>query len=259
MTDFARYRLIHQRLISGWIDSPILLVLQTLNAEQRRLAVKGGVAEIGVHHGRLFVGLELLRDAAESSVAIDVFDDQDLNVDKSGRGNLASFQRNLRLHSPNSGSVTVIQSDSTKLDAATLAAHGPFRIFDVDGGHMPNVVASDMRLAAATASDGGIIMGDDIFNPLWPGAMDGTVQWLQSQSDCTPFAICFNKVLFSNMYAAEYQAALRSLAHRRHWTVAEREFFGSTVVVLKTGSPLRRVVRLSRAYARGRLISNRRR
>ena len=51
--------------------------------------------EIGVYHGRSFLPLCALRNAGETLVAIDCFDQQEFNVDESGVGNYNKFVSNI--------------------------------------------------------------------------------------------------------------------------------------------------------------------
>ena len=64
--------------IIGWLEMQALLVLRVISAHQIENGVKGGVAEIGVHHGKFFAPLCLLNlDAgtdAGKAIAIDVFE-----------------------------------------------------------------------------------------------------------------------------------------------------------------------------------------
>lgn len=186
-------------------------MLRVLDSAQRAKNVSGAVAEIGVHHGKFFIGLQLLQNAAdECSVAIDVFGDQDLNVDQSGRGDLAIFRKNLQRWS-SADSVTIHQGDSTKLNATALRelAHGPIRMFSVDGGHTESIVLSDMNLAEATLVSGGIVIADDVFNEQWPEVMVGTLRYVDQGGQLVPFAVGFNKVFFSMPeYAESYRNAL---------------------------------------------------
>ena len=66
-----------------------------LGKAQLEMGIAGHVAEIGVHHGRSFILLALLARAGEKAVAIDVFEQQELNVDRSGRGDLAQLRENV--------------------------------------------------------------------------------------------------------------------------------------------------------------------
>jgi hypothetical protein len=212
--NFGRYRAVGHRVVTGFMQSEVLLLLDVLNTAQRKKQVSGAVAEIGVHHGKLFIGMQLLQRDGEKSVAIDVFGDQDLNIDASGHGDLEKFVNNVSLWS-SMEEVVVHQGDSTKLTPETLRelAHGGIRFFSVDGGHTEEIVLSDMRLADATLADGGIVIADDVFNQHWPGVAVGTLRYLEGGAKLAPFLIGFNKVFFAQpdyceFYRTEVEAAL---------------------------------------------------
>jgi hypothetical protein len=210
--NFVRYRAIGQRLVTGFLEPEILLVLDVLNAAQRAKQISGAVAEIGVHHGKLFIALRLLQRPGEKSVAIDIFDDQELNIDGSGHGSLEKFVNNVKLWS-SMDDVVLHQGDSTKLEPAKLRelAGGDVRFFSVDGGHTEEIVYSDMKLAEATLADGGIVIADDVFNEQWPGVAVGTLRYLEDGAKLAPFLIGFNKVFFAQPdYCAFYRAEVES-------------------------------------------------
>lgn len=210
--NFGRYRAIGQRLVTGFLEPEILLVLDVLNSAQRAKQVSGAVAEIGVHHGKLFIALSLLQRGGEKSVAIDIFGDQELNVDGSGHGNLDKFRNNVNLWS-SMDDVVIHQGDSTKLEPQKLTelAGGDIRFFSVDGGHTEEIVFSDMKLAEATLADGGVVIADDVFNEQWPGVAVGTLRYLEDGAKLAPFLIGFNKVFFAQPdYCEAYRAAVES-------------------------------------------------
>lgn len=202
---FEIYRRLGQRFVGGWLKAEVLAILAVLDSAQRSINVSGAVAEIGVHHGKLFMGLNLLQHDDEYSVAIDVFGDQELNIDQSGKGDLAVFRKNVQRWS-SLNSVVIHQGDSTKLQADELRklARGDIRLFSVDGGHTDSTVFSDMKLAEATIASGGILIADDIFNEQWPEVYAGTLRYLSQGGQLVPFAIGFNKVFFSVPEFAEY-------------------------------------------------------
>jgi hypothetical protein len=209
--DYGFYRRFGRRFVAGWLTAEVLDIVAILDSAQRAKNVSGAVAEIGVHHGKLFIGLNLLRQNAERSVAIDLFGQQELNVDNSGKGNLKAFRRNTRRWS-SLNSVAIHQGDSSKLQADELRelAHGEIRLFSVDGGHTSSIVLSDMNLAGASIVSGGIVIADDIFNQEWPGVLAGTLRYLSQGGQLVPFAIAFNKVFFSAPeYSDFYRSALR--------------------------------------------------
>lgn len=216
-SNFRRYRAVGHRFVTGFLHSEVLVLLDVLNSAQRAKQVSGAVAEIGVHHGKMFIGVQLLQRAGEKSVAIDVFDDQDLNVDGSGNGDLEKFVNNVNLWS-SMDDVVVHKSDSTKVTPETLRelADGDIRFFSVDGGHTEEIVFSDMKLAEATLADGGIVIADDVFNEHWPGVAVGTQRYLEDGAKLAPFLIGFNKVFFAQSdYCEFYRTAVESAAARR--------------------------------------------
>src|SRR5689334_11579564 len=79
--------------VHGWLDRYSATVIADLTHVQREHRIVGAYGEIGVHHGKLFI---LMRLAApeDRCFAIDVFDDQHLNVDHSGAGDRAKFLSN---------------------------------------------------------------------------------------------------------------------------------------------------------------------
>jgi hypothetical protein len=202
---FEIYRHLGNKFVNGWLVPEMLEILAAVDSAQRAKNVSGAVAEIGVHHGRFFIGLNLLRRQDERSVAIDIFGDQELNLDKSGKGDLAVFRRNVQRWSSSDG-VAIHQGDSTALTAEQLLelAHEDIRLFSVDGGHTDAIVFSDMNLAGATVATGGVVFADDVYNQEWPGVMSGTLRYLNHGGQLVPFAIGFNKVLFSYPEFAEY-------------------------------------------------------
>ena len=224
--NFGRYRAIGQRLVTGFLEPEILLVLDVLNSAQRAKQVSGAVAEIGVHHGKLFIGLSLLQRGGEKSVAIDIFGDQELNVDGSGHGNLDKFRNNVKLWS-SMDDVVIHQGDSTKLEPQKLAelAGGDIRFFSVDGGHTEEIVFSDMKLAEATLADGGVVIADDVFNEQWPGVAVGTLRYLEDGAKLAPFVIGFNKVV---LHPARLLRGVpgRGRVRRRRQAAARHRFVG---------------------------------
>jgi Methyltransferase domain len=230
--NFNRYRAIGQRFVTGFLQPEILTVLDTLDAAQRSKQVSGAVAEIGVHHGKLFIGLRLLQRPGDKSIAIDIFGDQELNIDGSGHGDFEKFANNVKLWST-MDDVVVHQGDSTKLEPAKLRelAGGDIRFFSVDGGHTDEIVYSDMKLAEATLTEGGIVIADDVFNEYWPGVATGTLRYMNDGAKLVPFLIGFNKVFFTHAeYSEFYRGEVESaLSGKLRLATATSEFAGHEV------------------------------
>jgi hypothetical protein len=244
---FAWYRVTSHRFVQGWLAPEIFDIVQTLDAAQRDNDISGSVAEIGVHHGKFFIGLHLLRREQECSLAIDVFADQHLNLDGSGRGDLDKFLANMSRWASRDGLV-IHQGDSTALDAGTARelAGSPVRLFSVDGGHTEDVVFSDMKLAEATLADGGVVIADDVFHERWPGVAVATLRYLQNGARLAPFAIGFNKVFFAEpCYTEMYRRAIQARCDSAMRISAQMSTYaGHTVVlVFRTPRTLRQLLR----------------
>ena len=145
----ARHRYLSggMRKVQGWLEPEAAILISQLADVQ---TVRGAVGEIGVHHGKLFLLLELCRSAGEGAVAVDLFEMQDQNIDGSGRGNVKKFRRNLARFAARPSDVVVHSADSTRLATGSLLglAGAPFRLFSVDGGHTAEITVSDLQLVA---------------------------------------------------------------------------------------------------------------
>src|SRR6516164_11400793 len=84
--------------VTGWLNEGAISTVIAFAKWQEENNVFGDVAEIGVHHGKLFILLADLRRDHERAFAVDVFEDQQFNPDNSGRGDLSRFRDNLRLY-----------------------------------------------------------------------------------------------------------------------------------------------------------------
>jgi Methyltransferase domain len=214
--------------VEGWLAPVSASIIADLSAQQMCSAVAGHVAEIGVHHGKLFILLANLTASDEAAFAVDIFDDQFKNVDRSGKGDRAIFEANLRKFAPQAR-VTIIQESSLELDD-TEFPKTKFRLISVDGGHTGAITSSDLRLAERVLVAGGIVVLDDILNADWLGVITGLSDYLKAGGALLPFALSVNKLYLTTnaRYAKSYAAGLRrsfplALAKRNV------EFFGHTV------------------------------
>lgn len=216
--------------VDGWLHSEAALTMVALDARQRALDVKGGVVEIGVHHGKFFILLYLLNHAPHKAVAIDLFGDQHLNVDQSGSGDLERFRRNLERYA-DSSRLVVHQGNSMELAGADLVrmADGPVRFVSVDGGHTAEIAAHDLATAEGAIAEGGIIVVDDVFNEQWPGVGDGVHRYFERRPNLVPFAIGANKTYFCRLSHRDiYHDAAASAAS----SATATEFLGQPVAFL---------------------------
>jgi hypothetical protein len=109
-------------------------IIATLSAVQEAQHIGGNVAEIGVHHGKLFILLYLLTRGEERAVAVDLFANQVQNIDHSGVGDLDKFRANLARHADaDMRRLVVHEGDSTALDGLALKrlAGGAYRLISI--------------------------------------------------------------------------------------------------------------------------------
>jgi Methyltransferase domain len=199
--------------VEGWMLPGAVQMIVAISGAQQKLLVRGHIAEIGVHHGKLFILLCLLCGEGERSVAVDLFGDQDKNIDKSGRGDLDKLLANLHRHAGVTNTI-VHRGDSLKLDGDFLVrlAEGHFRLISIDAGHTREATAHDIATAEKALCQGGVIILDDYFNEMWPGVSDGVQDYFRTHRNVVPFAIGGNKVLFCHpLYLDHYIEALRKV------------------------------------------------
>lgn len=179
--------------IGGWMDASALALIAALSRAQLDQGMRGAVGEIGVHEGLSFIAAALSADVSEQLFVCDVFEQQDLNVDKSGRGDLAIFESNLGKCGLTIRDVTLSVGSSTSIprDYFLLQGIKPFRYFSIDGGHTHETTASDLRLAARVLMPGGVVALDDIKNDGWPGVRSALFEFLASKAEpaLAPFAM----------------------------------------------------------------------
>jgi hypothetical protein len=223
------------KAVNGWLEPLAVDLIATLSRQQAKLGISGGIGEIGIHHGRLFILLHLLRQANERSAAYDLFDMQEENVDASGLGDKAIFLDNLRRHGCDVERIVVKSRNSLHMTAAEVRADaGPMRLFSVDGGHTADITASDLALAEASLCPGGIVILDDYFNQAWPGVSEGAARYLGSgTSTLVPVAIGGNKFIFTNRteLAGRYREALCELPD--NYVVKDQTAFDRPVIVVQ--------------------------
>lgn len=233
------------RSVQGWLVPFSAQAIAFLLDVQSKTGVKGSVGEIGVHHGKLFLVAYLSALSDEAAFAIDVFEQQDLNLDKSGKGDRERFLENLKRHAGSTDGLVVMVEDSLRLKPERiLTAAGAARFMSIDGGHTDECTRHDLRLAEACLAGGGIIVLDDYFNHHWPDVSVGAAShFLSGRARTKPFLITPNKVFFcEDRYHGRYQMAFRA-AFRRHYVRRSRMFGSAVDIYVREGlQSLRTVV-----------------
>lgn len=237
------------RQVEGWLMTCDKFLVATLGDIQREEGIGGGICEIGVHHGKLFILLYLYLNESEAAVAVDLFERQELNIDHSGHGNRRQFLANIETHAGSDAPLHIIAGDSTALDAAAIIERaGRIRLFSIDGGHTAEITRSDLALAEACLHEWGVIILDDCFNQSWPGVSDGVhAHFHAGGSALAPFAIARNKVFFCHREKAP--AYRRQIAARKRQCLRDtQEFLGVDVDIYDGYDSISNILAMTRLH-----------
>lgn len=196
-----RYREQGFRTVEGWgIDEALFDIFVMFDEFQQQSAIRGSLCEIGVHHGRALILLELLKEQGERVVGIDLFESgQDQNLDASGSGSMSALLANLSTHAPGSRP-DLISANSFDLNAEHKALMAPARMFHIDGGHFLEVVLNDLALAQSVIGTGGIIVVDDYWHSLFPEVHEAVHRYFytSTQIRAVPFMTGNNKIFLAH-------------------------------------------------------------
>jgi hypothetical protein len=209
----GRYIAAGMTRIEGWLHPHAAELIAAISEIQKQERISGAVGEIGVHHGRLFILLLLTAAPGERAFAIDVFENQELNVDGSGHGDREIFLQNVRGVCGRDQDVLIIAKSSLHLSPGEILDQlGPVRLMSIDGGHTAECTTNDLRLAEAILDDRGVVILDDYFNSSWPDVATGAAEYfLGPRARLKPFAVGPNKLFLSAPPNHDlYQKALRA-------------------------------------------------
>lgn len=181
--------------IEGWLDRPTALISRRIMEYQTTHGIVGNICEIGVHHGRYFIPLGLSLAQAEKAIAIDLFENQEENIDQSGQGDRLIFETHVRRFLKVE-QVHVIRENSLRISPEMITDYGQVRFFSIDGGHTEAVVENDLCLAEQVLCDGGVVALDDILHPVWTGVVSGLARYKYvRRGNLKAFALLSNKLL----------------------------------------------------------------
>lgn len=220
--------------VDGWaINDALVRIFLRIDEFQALHRIGGNLCEIGVHHGRTFILMALMRRAAETAIAIDLFGDQDSNIDKSGSGDRAKFEANVVQYVGSLDNVRVFEQNSMFLSDEARFACRNSRLIHVDGGHLAENVAYDLHLAQSFLVPGGVIIVDDFTHSGFPGVAEGCFRFFERCTDLKvwPFATGHNKLFLVGM---NYQSRIVSHLRTRVKAPAGRivRLYGHDVVCL---------------------------
>lgn len=196
--------------VRGYLTSLDARVIATLLSYQDENNIRGHLCEVGVHHGRLFLMLALARRAGERALAIDLFEDDAINADTEHAGRDTALFANARRLGIELLQDEIFKTSSLDIEAADILTRttGHIRFFSVDGSHLYQHVANDLRLAESTLTADGIIAVDDFFNMYWADVSFATSDFLHRADTLVPFAISSKLYLAAPAAAEKYAIAL---------------------------------------------------
>jgi hypothetical protein len=208
--------------IKSWCNPRLWQAIQPL---ADAMAAEDGiapVAEIGIHHGKFFIGLVKTMGAPKDNYAIDVFDMQRFNLDDSGSGSLNIFRTNLALVGVPESAVQIVRADSMAFgDPAIRAIQesvGGFAFFSVDGSHMTEHTMNDFEIACRLTRASGVIFVDDYYNPGWPGVQEGIAKLFLSHAPrFVPLLYTCNKLFLCHISYHKNYLSLTQAFLREHF------------------------------------------
>lgn len=203
--------------IKGWCIPQLWHCIQPVHQFQQEHNIDGPIAEIGVFHGKFFCGLALTKGVEMKHLAIDVFDQQEFNLDGAGEGDRAIFQSNLDKFGITNSEVH--QMDSMTIPQSFINEHlDTYSLFSVDACHTVEHTLNDFRIAMQMVRKEGIIFIDDYNNANWPGVQEGISKfYLNNSSAFIPLLFTCNKLLICNIsYHQLYKDAIYNFVSEHH-------------------------------------------
>lgn len=180
--------------VEGWCSHSAALAMMELISCQAQLGIPGGIAEIGVHHGKSFIALAIAARPEDPLFAIDLFEMQELNLDGSGAGNREQFLRHLATFAPDRRPRLIAGSSDKLWDRLEALGLTGLRFLSIDGGHTAALTRNDLRLAETVLHRDGIAVLDDLLNPHWLGVVTGLFDYLR-EGALRPLAVVPNKLI----------------------------------------------------------------
>ena len=192
--------------IFGWFYAPDIQLFIALSEIQAVANFNGPVCEIGVCHGKSLALLTILRGNYES-IGIDIFTD-DL---------LPNTNKTLQKFCGSSDSATLIKGNTQfmSIEEVNKVTSTKLRMLHIDGGHEHDEVLNDLTKFSTLVDKTGIIILDDINDPVYPGVSSAMAEFLQcgNNTDWTTCVIGHNKIYLCNPALRKYyQSRLLSMS-----------------------------------------------
>ncbi len=232
--------------IPGWFSQEASMLFAWIDEIQKRNNIKGDCFEIGCHHGKSALMLATMLDVGSEKLSVcDLFGQQADNVSRSGNGDLDAFNLNMQQRRQAGVGINIFQKNSADLTVEEIGNN--YRVFHVDGGHNPDEALIDLKLAADSTIESGVIVLDDPFRMEWPGVTEALIRFLDERPDYRAIMTGFNKlVLAREKWSGIYLAALESDEQRKEygfsypWRVKQMPFHNTELRVFYVPDYLQR-------------------
>jgi len=189
--------------ISGW-DAPYLeeffRIFLTNEINQ-----SGGVAEIGLYHGKFFMMMNAIVEENFFSYAVDINQE---NVNDS----IIKIKSNLTMYDAHLGKNTIFIDSNKYREILLEKIINKIKFFSINGYKSTHDTFEDLIIASAAIDDHGVIILNDIGNASYLCVMEGLIQFLEKNLDIKPFCNGLNKIFLckSLQYDQYYELVNRS-------------------------------------------------
>ena len=222
------------------------LMAMQLSSFQHSMGVFGSVGELGVHHGRFTSTLFVTARDTEKLIVADVFEQQEKNIDHSGKGDKEKFMAGLQTYGLSENDLHHVHIGSTEeipFDWSIQKGFEQFRLVSVDAGHTAALTFNDLHLAFCNTLKGGIVVIDDLFHNHWPGVTEGLFQFfasMGSHKNVYPFLACENKLFMTNDHSfyLKYYNGLIGSNKTSGFLATNTARWGASTQFTLNGSPL---------------------
>lgn len=186
--------------VEGWLGNRVSQMVSIFGGLLDDGNIRGNIVEFGVHHGLFLFLLSALRNDEEQCFAIDCFDNQSVNIDKSGCGSLITFQSHLEnLLGFQRRFFRIIERDTlsfSTVEAIRLFGEPGVKFLSIDAGHTVQHAHNDLILAQEVIVSGGIVVLDDYMSGHWPGVTEGFYRYMSTANRRLKPLLNFQNKLF---------------------------------------------------------------
>ena len=249
------------RRIQGWFSTEAAMLFAWFDEIQKSNGIEGDIFEIGVHHGKSAVLLgAMVKPQKEILGVCDLFGEQKENVSSSGLGDRQIFEKNMNLFFHDKLKLQIFAKSSKNLNPQEIGNN--YRFFHIDGGHDEDEALNDLKLAANSIIEKGVIVIDDPFRSEWPGVSEAIIYFLDSNKNFCAIVVGFNKMFIVRCDIAHiYLSEIENTDQRQTfqivypWRIKELPFMGYSLRIFYMKSkilkmpPLTRILNLY--YKRG--------